>query len=178
MSLTPLAAEVADQLNRAALTYREAGGTAGSMPRGYQHVDRSATIGVGGDAFAEAARALLSWQVHLRAGVQVSASSPTVERDGVVMLRFGAGPITIDAPCRVVYVVDEPGRQGFAYGTLPGHPECGEEVFVIERRHDDTVRLRIVAFSRPATNLAKAAGPLGRLIQRRLITRYLGALAG
>ena len=27
------------------------------------------------------------------------------------------------APCRVVYVIDEPDVRGFAYGTLPGHPE-------------------------------------------------------
>jgi uncharacterized protein (UPF0548 family) len=32
-----------------------------------------------------------------------------------------------DVPCRVVYVVDEPRRAGFAYGTLPGHPEIGGE---------------------------------------------------
>ena len=25
---------------------------------------------------------------------------------------------------RVVYVIDEPGRRGFAYGTLPGHPRA------------------------------------------------------
>ena len=34
-------------------------------------------------------------------------------------------------PCRVVYVVDEPDRRGFAYGTLPGHPESGEELFLV-----------------------------------------------
>jgi uncharacterized protein (UPF0548 family) len=36
------------------------------------------------------------------------------------------GPIRV--PCRVVYVLDEPERRGFAYGTLPGHPESGEEL--------------------------------------------------
>ena len=39
------------------------------------------------------------------------------------------GPVR--APCRVVYVVDEPDRRGFAYGTLPGHAESGEERFVV-----------------------------------------------
>jgi uncharacterized protein (UPF0548 family) len=77
-----------------------------------------------------------------------------------------------------VYAVDEPDRRGFGYGTLPGHPECGEEAFIIERHADDTVSFTIVAFSRPASRLAKAAGPAGRAIQRQTTTRYLRALAG
>ncbi|HEX9537858.1 MAG TPA: DUF1990 family protein [Streptosporangiaceae bacterium] len=35
----------------------------------------------------------------------------------------------------------------------------------------------ITAFSRPATLLARAAGPAGRIIQRRITGRYLQALA-
>lgn len=54
------------------------------------------------------------------------------------MLGIGAGILTPNAPCQVVYVLDEPDRQGFAYGTLPGQPESGEEAFVIERADDDT----------------------------------------
>ena len=44
-------------------------------------------------------------------------------------------------PARVVYVIDEPLRKGFAYGTLPGHPETGEEAFIVEYRDDDSVWL-------------------------------------
>ncbi|HEV8560641.1 MAG TPA: DUF1990 family protein [Actinophytocola sp.] len=43
------------------------------------------------------------------------------------------------APGRVVHVVEEEHRRGFAYGTLPGHPECGEEAFLLERHADGTV---------------------------------------
>jgi uncharacterized protein (UPF0548 family) len=68
-------------------------------------------------------------------------------------------------------------RQGFAYGTLPGHPELGEEAFVIDRADDDTITFAIKAFSRPATDLAKVAGPLGRLAQRRMTARYLRSLS-
>jgi uncharacterized protein (UPF0548 family) len=74
-------------------------------------------------------------------------------------------------------VVDEPNRQGFAHGTLPGHPESGEEAFVVERADDDTVSLSVIAFSTPASDLAKLAGPLGRLAQRRMTVRYLRSLA-
>jgi uncharacterized protein (UPF0548 family) len=94
-----------------------------------------------------------------------------------VLLGLRAGPILIGAPCRVIYVVREPHRCGFAYGTLPGHPERGEEAFIIEQRSDGTVTFTITAFSRPAAPLAKAIGPAGRALQRRITARYLTALA-
>ena len=74
---------------------------------------------------------------------------------------------------RVVYVVDEPRRRGFAYGTLPGHPETGEEAFVVELQEGDEVTFTITAFSRPASRLARAAGPVGRRIQGWATNRYL-----
>jgi uncharacterized protein (UPF0548 family) len=85
--------------------------------------------------------------------------------------------VRLAAPSRVVYVVDEPGRCGFAYGTLPGHSERGEEVFIVSMAEDGTVTFEATAFSRPATWLVLAAGPLGRAIQDRITSRYLSALA-
>jgi uncharacterized protein (UPF0548 family) len=76
----------------------------------------------------------------------------------------------------VVYVVDEPDRQGFAYGTLPGHPETGEEAFVIHTHVDGGVYLDLQAFSRPATLLARAGDPLTRLMQQLVTDRYVRAL--
>src|ERR1039457_635580 len=178
MALTLLTDAVAGRLSAAGLTYGEAGRTAGVLPPGYHHQRRTAAIGSGPDAFAGAASALLSWQVHLRAGLRVCASSARAEPGAVLILGLGAGPLRITAPCRVVYAVDEPDRRGFGYGTLPGHPECGEEAFIIERHADDTVSFTITAFSRPASRLAKAAGPAGRAIQRQITTRYLRGLAG
>ncbi len=177
MPVRPLAADLADRLSRAELTYREVGQTAGPLPPGYHHLRRSAVIGHGGDAFAVAARGVLSWQVQLRSGLRVSAPAGTVSAGSVALLGIGAGPVRVSAPARVVWVVDEPDRQGFAYGTLPGHPECGEEAFVVDQRTDGTVTFTITAFSRPATALAKAAGPAGRLLQHLVTERYLRALA-
>lgn len=96
--------------------------------------------------------------------------------DTVVLMRLGVGPVSLRIPCRVVYVVDEPDRRGFAYGTLPGHPEAGEERFVLRRRDDGSVELTIAAFSRPASMLAKVGGPLSRKIQDMMTQRYLRAL--
>jgi uncharacterized protein (UPF0548 family) len=178
MPLTVMTAKMADQLRKAELTYSEAGSTAGVLPPGYHHLRRSAVIGAGSQKFTDAAAALFSWQAHLRAGLRVSASSPTARPGSVVLLALGTGRVRIGAPCRIVYVTDEPGRRGFAYGTLPGHPERGEEAFIIQQHDDGTVTFTITAFSKPATPLAKAAGPAGQAIQRHITTRYLRALAG
>lgn len=82
----------------------------------------------------------------------------------------------VTAPCRVVYVIDEADRCGFAYGTLPGHPESGEEAFLLDRGTDTATTFTITGFSRPATTAAKLAGPLARRVQDFLTARYLRAL--
>jgi uncharacterized protein (UPF0548 family) len=33
----------------------------------------------------------------------------------------------------VIYVVDQADQFGFAYGTLPGHPEMGEVAFTVSQ---------------------------------------------
>ena len=85
------------------------------------------------------------------------------------------GPARMAAPCRIVAVFKEPDLFGFAYGTLPGHPERGEECFVVERRDEGTY-FSIRAFSTPVDPLARLAGPLGRVVQRRVTRRYIHAL--
>jgi len=66
--------------------------------------------------------------------------------------------------------VDEEGpvkRYGFAYDTLPEHPESGEERFTVEWRGDDAVWYDILAFSRPQQFLARLGYPLSRRLQKR-----------
>lgn len=91
----------------------------------------------------------------------------------LVLVRFG--PVQVIAPCRIVYVVDESDRFGFGYGTLPGHPESGEESFIVERDGASTT-FRITAFSRPADLLTRLGGPVSRHIQVRATRKYLDAL--
>jgi uncharacterized protein (UPF0548 family) len=134
-----------EQPTDAELTYREVGATAGSLPAGYHHVTRSLMVGRGHELFVRASDAALHWQIQRRTGLQVSASSPTAEVGAFVRLGVQIGPVRIHAPCRVVYVVDEPRRRGFAYGTLAGHPESGEEAFVVEYGDDESVISKIAA---------------------------------
>jgi uncharacterized protein (UPF0548 family) len=74
-------------------------------------------------------------------------------------------------------VVDDPRRFGFAYGTLPGHPESEEEAFTIENNDQAGVIFQIVAFSGPAATLARLGTPVSRRVQSATTRRYLDGLA-
>jgi len=91
----------------------------------------------------------------------------------VAVLRLGRGIVGLSAPVRVVYPVKEPHRSGFAYGTLPGHPESGEDAFVVALQNDENVRMTTTAFSQPSSKLARAAGPVTGMVQSWVTNRYL-----
>ncbi len=158
------------------LTYPEVGGTAGELPAGYRHLLMGRHLGNGRDVFEAAADRLLTWRMHEDSGLRVSASSADVQADALVVLGFSWGPLRLTAPCRVVYVVAEDDRRGFAYGTLPGHPERGEECFSVGLAPDGTVTARITSFSRPASWAARIGGPVARRVQIGATEAYLDAL--
>lgn len=126
--------------------------------------------------FDGAARDLMDWRVHEKAGLRVHASDATARAGTVVVMRLGPGPLSLRIPCRVVQVIDEPGRRGFAYGTLPGHPESGEEQFLLDHDADGAIRFTVTGFSRPASLLARLGGPVSRRAQDWMTRRYLAAL--
>jgi uncharacterized protein (UPF0548 family) len=163
---------------RPELTYAEVGATRETpLPPGYRHVRRDAPIGSGRADFERACEALLTWRMHRHAGLTVaSGSAPRAVPGAFVQLRLGWGPLSIGIPCRVVYCLQHPRLRGFAYGTLPGHPERGEEAFAVHLTGSGQVRFRITAFSRPATVLARAGGPLTIAVQEIATSRYVGAL--
>ena len=154
-------------------TYTDIGATSGRLPHGYHHVNESGRIGTGRARFEEAAERVMRWGMLRGAGARVTASADVAQVGSVVVV--GLGPVR--APCRVVYVVDDENRRGFAYGTLPGHPESGEELFAVRYDPvDDAVYAEVVAFSRHATWWSKAAGPLTSVLQRMMTKRYLSAV--
>ena len=155
-----------------AFSYPAVGATAAEPPVGYVVDHTRVRLGEGERVFTTATAALGRWD-HFRLG-WVEAWSP----DSVI--RVGT-PVAVLArtfrlwwlnACRIVYVVDdEPGavrRWGFAYGTLPGHAESGEERFLIEwDRQGGDVWYDILAFSRPRHLLARLGYPLARRFQKR-----------
>jgi uncharacterized protein (UPF0548 family) len=156
------------------LTYSEVGATAAAeLPAGYDHQHAERQIGTGDQRFEQAADAVMHWGMQRGSGLRVQASSEVVVVDAIVVVRMGFLP----APCRVVYVIDEPDIRGFGYGTLPGHPECGEERFVVRRDPaTSAVFAEVTAFSRPAAWWSKAGGPVVRVAQRVIAQRYLRAV--
>ena len=155
------------------LTYSEVGATAGPLPAGYHHVHKSAVIGRGRSRFEEAADRGMRWGMLRGAGLRVEATTEVAAVGSEVIVYLGP----VRAPCRVVYVVDEPDRRGFAYGTLPGHAETGEELFVV--RYDpatDEVFADVLAFSRHATWWSRLGSPVTSVAQRVITDRYLRAL--
>ncbi|MBE1546431.1 uncharacterized protein (UPF0548 family) [Mycobacterium sp. OAS707] len=155
------------------LTYSEVGATAGHLPAGYHHVQKSAVIGRGRPRFEEAADKGMRWGMLRGAGLRVEATSDVVTVGAEVIVHLGP----VRAPCRVVYVVDEADRRGFAYGTLPGHAESGEERFMV--RYDpatEDVYAEVVAFSRHGTWWSRLGAPVTSVIQRVVTDRYLRAL--
>ncbi|MFY1633069.1 DUF1990 family protein [Solwaraspora sp. WMMB335] len=147
--------------------------TASQLPAGYRHLRYRVRLRP--ESFAVAAEAVLTWRMHRTAGVRVTASGPRAEPGVLVVVRLGAGPLQVQAPCTVVWASIQADRAGFAYGTMPGHPASGEEAFLVER-HDDEVWFSVVAFSRPASTVMRLAGPLAAVAQRRYARRLARAL--
>lgn len=155
------------------LTYPEVGATGGGLPPGYHHVQESQQIGLGRAAFESASVALMSWQMHERAGVRKVAGPVTAMEGRDVAFRW----IVMRFECRVISVTHEENRRGFSYGTLARHPECGEERFIVEfDTASESVTATITAFSKPSNALIRVAGPLPRFVQGRMTQRYLKSL--
>ena len=161
----------------APLTYAEIGASFDDvMPSGYHHVRAAADLGTG-DHVWEAARAgIQAWTAHRSAGMTVVPGDAPIAEGITVAVITPAGPLVVLASCRIVRVVDEPDRYGFAYGTLPAHPEEGEERFVATRDDTGKVRFEVAAFSRPHDLLTKLGGPVPRRLQARATQRYLDGM--
>ena len=164
-------------------TYDQLGATLSrTIPSGYRPDQTSVLLGHGDATFNRAVEGLKTWQVHRRAGLRVLPASPPISEGTTVIVAMGLHHLSLAVPCRIVRVVDEPSRYGFAYGTLPGHPEQGEESFIVTQADDGAVTFEITAFSRPADALVRSLGPLARALQEnatkgylRSLTRYVGA---
>jgi uncharacterized protein (UPF0548 family) len=161
----------------APLTYDEVGATrSGPLPPGYAHTEHAAVVGHGQEAFDRAVAAVFDWRAQRAAGLRVRASGPPTEPRTVVVLTAGLPWFGYDIPCRVIWAQTSGPAQGFGYGTLPGHPESGEEAFVVERGDDDAVVFRTRVFSRLASPLARLGGPLSRAVQQAALHRYVAAI--
>ncbi|MEV0911570.1 DUF1990 family protein [Streptomyces hokutonensis] len=151
-------------------TYDDVGATRerGFCPPGFHPLFVRTRIGEGEKVFRRASDALLTWELHREMGVGIEAGADKAA-PGVDVTVTLAG--LIKGPCRIVWTVEEHRRSGWAYGTLPGHPESGEEAFVVDRTGDGTVWLTVSAFSRAAKWYTRLGGPATRGLQHAYARR-------
>jgi uncharacterized protein (UPF0548 family) len=148
----------------AELTYPQVGATRhGPLPGGYHHLRHRCALPAG--CFETAADAVLSWRLHRVAGVRMRTDAPRATGGVLVTAGLGLGPVRLWGPCQVVWSEDSATLAGFGYGTLPGHPERGEEAFVVGREDDGTVWFEVRAFSVPDRWFTRAGGPAVRFVQ-------------
>ncbi|MBX9243982.1 DUF1990 domain-containing protein [Actinotalea ferrariae] len=173
MGTGPRAGHEGDALRRG-LTYTEVGASlAETMPAGYHHTRERLRLGTGRELFERHAEAVLTFEMHRRAGLVVTTDAPRAAPGVDVEVALPIGPLLVRAPDRVVAVVDEPDRRGFAYGTRAGHPERGEESFVVSIEPDGGVWFEVRAFWRSVRWYSVLGGPVTVAVQRAITRRYL-----
>jgi len=170
--------QVLADVRAATVTYPEVGATArpGELPVGYHHVRVTEELGHGDAVFEAAADGVRSWRLHRGQGFRVLPDDPGLAAGTDVVMDVPLAGIHVIAACRVVWSVDDDDRVGFGYGTLPVHPESGEEAFVVERTPGGDVVIEVVAFSKPRHPLAKLGGPFARRQQKKATRGYVDAL--
>ena len=117
--------------------------------------------------FNLACQAIRNWQMFPRSWTQLYPAQAPLQEGTELSLYARFARLWWRNACRIVYTIDEPGRFGFAYGTLPGHMEMGEELFLVEKDATGRVWYQLKAFSRPRHWLARMAYPIMRLLQAR-----------
>lgn len=151
-------------------SYSPAGITRDSSAPGF-NVDRNrARLGSGRQCFEAAKEAIRKWKMFDIGWVNLCWTDTPIETGAavaVVVKHLGFWSINT---CRIVYTVEESSlgqKYGFAYGTLTGHVERGEERFTVEwDKQDDSVWYDILAISKPGL-LARLGYPYARRLQKR-----------
>lgn len=161
-------------------SYPEVGGTRGDDVPGYSNDHNRRCLGRGRSTYEKAKESLGRWAMFDMPWIRLCwPDSPIEESQTVAVVARVMGMWVLNAT-RIVYVLDERGdveRFGFAYGTLPGHVEMGEERFTVEwHRANDSVWYDIRAFSRPRSIPARMASPYARLLQKRFVRGSMEAM--
>jgi uncharacterized protein (UPF0548 family) len=152
-------------------SYAARGATASALPAGYVVDHTCVQLGEGEKVFAAAVAALRRWEHFRLDWVETWPRDAPLETGTVVAVLARILALWWLNACRIVYVVNDEGpirRFGFAYGTLPGHAESGEERFLIEwDQAKGRVWYDILAFSRPRHFLVRCGYPYARRLQKR-----------
>lgn len=157
------------------ITYEGVGGSVTRVhPAGFHWHSSELTVEADWEAAREAIR---RWAGHRSVGGVLAPSEPPLTEGSTMAFGVRVFGVWATGTCRIVQSIDSDTQFGFSYGTLPHHPEAGEEMFSVRDNGDGTVTFRVAAFSKPAGLVTRLLGPLGRLIQRIMTRRYLRGFA-
>ncbi|MEO8573349.1 MAG: DUF1990 domain-containing protein [Pyrinomonadaceae bacterium] len=113
-------------------SYPEVGATRGLPPAGYNVDHNRVILGRGPHDFEKAKQAIREWKMFDVPSLDLLYPDTPIEAGrNVAPLANHLGFYSLNS-CRVAYVIDEPDKFGFAYGTLTEHVEIGEERFTVE----------------------------------------------
>jgi uncharacterized protein (UPF0548 family) len=165
---SPESTKFLEQQRNLPFTYAPLDASRTGMPvNGFDNDYQRVIVGKGSAAWAAAQEKMRNWEMFPSDWtIILPVRAPIQEEQTVAMYARAFGAWWRNS-CRVVYTIDEPERFGFAYGTLPGHMECGEELFLLEKDADGTVWYTIRAFSKPRHWLARLGYPAMRYFQAR-----------
>lgn len=137
-------------------------------PGGFNRDLHRVCLGNGVAAFGRAKQAITEWTMFDHAMTTLYWPDRPLEEGTNVVVQFRVGPLWSLNPCRIVYTIDEAHEFGFAYGTLRGHIERGEELFRVEYvPEDESVWYEICAVSRPNHLVTHLGYPIARFEQSR-----------
>ncbi len=160
------------------LTYDAVGATdGGDAPAGFVLDHNRQRLGRGEAVFARAREDVRRWRMFPVPWTAIEPAGAPIAAGEVVAVHVRTLGVWWLNAARIVYVIDEPRRFGFAYGTLPGHAERGEERFLVEWQDDDEVWYDLRAFSRPRHWAARLGRPIARAFQRRFQRDSKAAMA-
>jgi len=135
-------------------------------------------LGHGEETFRRACAAIKGWRMFPREIAELCWPDVPICAGNTVGVLYWAAParLWLLCPARIVHVIDGSvatsggpiERFGFAYGTLAGHPERGEERFLaLWNKTDDSVWYDLMAVSHPAHWLIRLGYPYARYEQSR-----------
>ena len=149
------------------LSYREVGDSVKEQVPNYDNDHYSILLGKGEPVWEAAKAALHRWAQFPEGWTSIYPAKAPLRQGQTVAVIFRVMGIWWINSARIIYTLDEPNRFGFAYGTVKGHVEKGEECFWIERNSEGEISYHIRAFSRPNYWWLWLVYPLARSFQRR-----------
>ena len=166
-----------DSQRAASFSYPETGATSHLPPAGYDVDHNRVWLGAGRETLERGIAAVRRWTMFDLGWVELHRRDTRIEVGATVAVLASCVAVWSLNAARIVYVVEEERRFGFAYGTLEDHVEQGEERFLVEMFPDGSVWYDILALSRPRHWAARMGYPLTRRLQRRFARDSMAAMA-